>query len=335
MRHVDGWKVRAVCALLAVALLGGCNSDEPGPNLPGDTFFATLEVSIDGAGNGRVEAQGVSHINTDDDPDPDFYYFEDFTCVTEAGSCEAQENLDRYGADSVRLVAIATVGSQFAGWSGECTAGGAPDTAYIYMDTERPYDCTATFELDPLANACTNAVVIQDDFSTDAGWTTSLTANNGNVTQAVAVQAAGGTPGGYRRMQHIFTGASLMAVFHAYGAVTYNPATQGAIDHINYSEDQIVIDPPFVGAAVGTGFTLTQGGIRYSIVMNPPGGAFTNLAWQKSSRVDLKAADFPGINFSAAGGPITFGYFRSNSNDGGSAITVTHGIDNFRVEVCR
>jgi Divergent InlB B-repeat domain len=325
MRHAGGWIARAVTALIALTSLGACGDGQGGLQL-GDNFVATLDVSIEGTGSGRVAAQGLN-------PRPE--YFGGFTCDTEAGSCEDQEDLDVDGADSVRLVAVPAAGSLLAGWSGDCTVSAAPDTAYIYMDTERRYNCTATFDLDPLANACTNAVVIQDDFSSDAGWTTSLTANNGNVTQAVAVQASGGIPGGYRRMQHIFTGASLMAVFHAYGAVTYNPSTQGVIDHINYSEDQIVIDPPFVGAAVGTGFTMTQGGIRYSIVMNPPGAAFTNLAWQKSSRVDLTAADFPGIDFSAAGGPITFGYFRSNSNDGGGAITVTHGIDNFRVEVCR
>ena len=51
--------------------------------------------------------------------------------------------------------------------------------------------------------------------------------------------------------------------------------------------------------------------------------------------MNLTAADFPGVNFSSTGGPITFGYFRSNTNTGGGAVTLTHGIDNWKVEICR
>jgi hypothetical protein len=44
------------------------------------------------------------------------------------------------------------------------------------------------------------------------------------------------------------------------------------------------------------------------------------------------ASDLPGIDLSAAGGPIQFGYYRANSD---STATVQHGIDNWRVELCR
>jgi len=70
-------------------------------------------------------------------------------------------------------------------------------------------------------------------------------------------------------------------------------------------------------------------------VLRPPTNAFTNTTWETTAALDLTAADFPGVDFSAAGGPITFGFFRSNTNSGGGALTLTHGVDNFKVEICR
>ena len=242
----------------------------------------------------------------------------------------------------VQLEAIANSGSVFAGWFSGCSEivniglgiGNGCVIQYSSAGVGITYTVTARFNL-VTATTCSNPVVIQDQFDSDAGWTATATTSGGSPTQSVTFQAAGGNPGGYRQMQHVFAGASAIAVYHSYGTTTYNPGTQGAIDHINYTEDQIELNPPSPGAAVGTGFSMVQGGTRYNIILRPPAGAFTNTTWETTSRVNLSAADFSGVNFSATGGPITFGYFRSNTNTGGGAATMTHGIDNWKVEICR
>jgi hypothetical protein len=180
------------------------------------------------------------------------------------------------------------------------------------------------------APACST---IQDQFGADGGWSETATTSGNTPTQSVSFQVDGGNPDGYRQMKHFFAGAGTISVYHYYQTTTYNPSMQGAIDYINYSEDQKELNPLFLGAAVGTGFSMMQGGTRYNIILRSPSGAFTNTAWETTSAV-LRASDFSGVNFTATGGPITFGYFRSNSSGGGTN-TVTHGIDNWKVEVCR
>ena len=76
-------------------------------------------------------------------------------------------------------------------------------------------------------------------------------------------------------MSHDLPGPSNITVWHLFNAGTYNPSTQGAIASINYSEDRIVVSPPFAGSAIGGGFLLQQGGVTYGI-----GGLnFTSLSW--------------------------------------------------------
>jgi len=308
--------LRVALPLLVSAITLSCNSEQ-------DNFYARLVVRMEGTGTGRV---AVDYSNYD--------AAQSFNCVTAEGSCSLTLDLDDEGSATIIFTATADAGSEFAGWSRECIPEDLrPTESKLTMDEETGYECTATFDL--VAAACTNPLVIEDPFTTDAGWTTTVSTTTANVTQAVSAQATGGNPGGFRQMQHIFTGLGAIAVFHTYGAVTYDPRTQGAIDHLNYFEDQIVLNPPAPGAAVGTGFSVTQGGTRYSVVLRPPTNAFTNTTWETTAALDLTAADFPGVDFSAAGGPITFGFFRSNTNSGGGALTLTHGVDNFKVEICR
>ena len=315
---------RVALALLAACTTASCGDGSSNdPPLIGDAFKGTIVVALAGTGSGTVDVE----------PDPIAYEIFDFNCGTADGTCSRTWDLDVKGVVELTFTAAADAGSVLSGWAGECAAGTDPTQATLLMDFEREYECTATFDL--VAVACTNRLVIEDPFTTDAGWTTTVSTTTANVTQAVSAQATGGNPGGFRQMQHIFTGLGAIAVFHTYGAVTYDPRTQGAIDHLNYFEDQIVLNPPAPGAAVGTGFSVTQGGTRYSVVLRPPTNAFTNTTWETTAALDLTAADFPGVDFSAAGGPITFGFFRSNTNSGGGALTLTHGVDNFKVEICR
>lgn len=241
---------------------------------------------------------------------------------------------DAGGGGTFNLVATASTGSTFTAWGGCPSPSGSTCTlAFATSDGDVVFNVTANFTGTPAA-ACNNPIPIQDAFDSDAGWTALEVADNANSSSIVAFQAAGGNPGGYRQMQHVFTGAGTITVYHSYVAITYNPSTQGAIDHFNYSEDEIELNPPFAGAAVGAGVSFTQGGIPNLVLLRPPVGAFTNTVWETTTRMELDASDFPGLDLTASGGPITFGYYRANTNNGGN-LTVTHGIDNWKVEICR
>jgi hypothetical protein len=65
-------------------------------------------------------------------------------------------------------------------------------------------------------------------------------------------------------------------------------------------------------------------------VSSPPSPTST---WP-ARRLDLAAADFPGADLSRTGAPLHFGYCRANSTQG-QPFTLTHGIDNWRLDVCR
>lgn len=305
-----------VVTLTAASCSDGSSDDDPGVV---DAFKRTITVTIAGPGSGSVEVTA----------DHEDYAAFDFTCGPAERDCSRTSGLDEQGVVELSFSATASAGSEFYGWAGECAPGTDPTRATLLMEVERDYACTATFER--LA-ACNNPFVIQDDFTTDTGWSFTLERFAGKDTATVTAQPAGGYPGGYRWMQHLVSDGG-MATYHTYDAVTYDPGAQGAIDHVNYTEDQRVIYPP-TGASVGTGFFMTQGGKYYSFYRNIFEG-FTNVTWARFSLLQLKPQG-RGLDFSAAGGPITFGYVRYHYTLAQRwAPLVTHGIDNFRVEVCR
>jgi hypothetical protein len=304
-----------------ILLLAACADDDDG-----GLQSITVNVRGSGAGSGTVVSS-----------DPAVEIDCTITDGVEGGGPSCSRTFDDIGNGGLfNLVATPAEGSSFSSWSGCSSSSGATCTLSFASSTiDTTFSVTATFTLDTQLS-CNNPEVIEDQFASDAGWTTSVITSGATVaTQSVAFQGSGGNLGGYRQMQHVFTGQGSISVYHEYGTTTYDPGTQGAIDHINYYEDEILINPPFAGAAIGTGFTMSQAGIRYSAILWPPSGAFTNVAWGTASLTDLTAASFsPGLNFST-GGPITFGYFRSNTNTGGAALTLDHGIDNWKVEICR
>jgi hypothetical protein len=133
-------------------------------------------------------------------------------------------------------------------------------------------------------------------------------------------------------MEHHLGPTSNIAVFHVFD-VTYDPA-QGAIDHIDYQEDREVITPPFVGAAVGTGFMIVQNGNQY-LSATITGGAFNSTTWETATREDITAQQVGGADFKATALPLQFGYYRSNTNGAGTPEVLNHGIDNWQVTICR
>jgi len=165
---------------------------------------------------------------------------------------------------------------------------------------------------------------------------TVATSGTGQVTQHVEHRLQDGNPVGFRYMEHRWNpGPAFISVQHFYTAATYDPGTEGAIDHIAYSEDRRQFNPPFAGAAIGTLFIVEQGGTVYSMFIT--GGQFTSEQWEHVALPGLTAQDFTpaGLDFSASGTPITFGYARTNTINGTGVITTQHGIDNWRVEIHR
>ncbi len=191
------------------------------------------------------------------------------------------------------------------------------------------------------AAAAGKTVVLFDDFEGPDQWTATTTAStNGAVPSAEL--AGGGNPGTMRRMTHDLPGTddgennpTQIAVVHIFNGGGWDPAVDGALARLNYSEDQIELEPPFPGAAIGTLFVLVQDGTRY-IAFTNENNAFSNTTWQ-TTRVDgLTPDDFspaPGPDFSANGAPMTFGYQRSNTSRSTVGIVTQHGIDNWTVEL--
>ena len=186
----------------------------------------------------------------------------------------------------------------------------------------------------PPTSDCVSPVVLSDDFTTGSQWTLTTSTRNA-TTQSVANTGTGGSPGGYRRMVHNLPPNSYIGVFHLYTGGNYSPSASGAVRYIHYREDRIQFNPPFSGAAIGTDFRAYQGPNSYYVLLT--NGAYTSTTWESVTLLRLTAASFSPatINFTAAGGPLTFGYDRSNTNNSTTqSYVTTHGIDNWTVVIC-
>lgn len=239
----------------------------------------------------------------------------------------------------------------------EALRTGADTTVRIDVMTETPgtYPVTVTAEgPDGTVREATHTITILGDppetpplppgaigdaFEGGDQWTAATTSAT-NGAEADATTGAGGNPGSFRDMKHTLPGTSdgegnptRIVVVHTFTGAGWDPATDGPIDRLVWSEDQIMLDPPFDGAAVGTLAVVMQGGETFTASVNE-GNAFTNTTWQTVS-VELRASDFSGDgpDFSENGAPITFGILRSNTHRGSGEIVVRHGLDNWTVEV--
>ena len=123
--------------------------------------------------------------------------------------------------------------------------------------------------------------------------------------------------GGYRRPVHNLPANSYIGVFYLYTGG--NPAARGAVRHIHYREDRIQLNPN-----------------SYFVLLT--NGAYTSSTWESVTLLRSSASSFSPatINVTTAGGPLTFGYDRSNTNNSTTQAYVTnHGIDNWTVVICR
>ncbi len=175
----------------------------------------------------------------------------------------------------------------------------------------------------------------------NADWSVTTEVLNLGGTVSASQIASGGSPGTYRRIINTLASAigqgfsNTVFGFHARAGALYNPLVSGAITSIDYSESSIRLAAGQQACALA----LIQGGVIYY------GPGFLNPAtlnvWAPTTQTGLVASSFdalaPGVqnpDFSAAGGPIQFGFSRGNSTSvGGAGSTLTGGIDNWSVAV--
>ncbi|HSC65770.1 MAG TPA: hypothetical protein VLD35_19175 [Caldimonas sp.] len=213
---------------------------------------------------------------------------------------------------------------------------------------------TGTFEGKPFLMASQPAalavssmppVVFQDSEFAPADWVAGAVVQPpGGPTHVEQQVATGGNPGAYRQVALSMPGGnSLLTAFSTYQGGTYDPASQGPVYLIAFSEDCAAL-PGVLG--VGPKLLLEQDGRRYA------GGAagMCDAAWRKQvflrasfSRADFFQVDGPACaagtacpDFSATGKPMTFGFVNLNQGSTGFAGgSGGFGVDNWVVKVWR
>jgi hypothetical protein len=190
--------------------------------------------------------------------------------------------------------------------------------------------------------AQTPPIVYGDGSFFETQWTLSVVERNGGGTVEVERRLTGGDTGPYRRVRNVNEGPAYpppqLVGLHRRVGILHDPATDGEIYCIDYSESHRM----FAGNDDGQRFgpALWQNGKVYLHDMGVTG---TPAGWQDASRSGLTSADFSELlpelwwdasshpDFSPAGAPIQFGFFRSNSS---TFTTQEVGIDNWRLELC-
>lgn len=191
--------------------------------------------------------------------------------------------------------------------------------------------CSRTVEF----NVCKSPRIFSEDFNSDATlfWRRNVVADAPSILETRTWRGTGGNPGGYRVMTHEFTATTspnFVSIF-VYHIFDFGGPDQGPIDRIRYREDRIKLAPLTATSAVGSGAVIFQNGVYHVALLT--GGQFGNTAWENVD-VTLRATDFaPVPDFSSGAPPMLFGYLRSNSNR--FPLVIEHGIDNWRVEICR
>ena len=146
-----------------------------------------------------------------------------------------------------------------------------------------------------------------------------------------------GNPVNYREIFHVYEQGTVQLAHFRNGAV-YDPSSSGAIAGISFSYDlwHLGCDPYAV---------------RYRLILEQDGKVYTSVAgdviyqggWQSFGHEMQQAGGFvlnsefdngtQNPDFSAAGGPIRFGFRSSNNHSGENVQTRVSAIDNWRVVV--
>jgi uncharacterized protein (TIGR03382 family) len=184
-------------------------------------------------------------------------------------------------------------------------------------------------------------------------WTQQVLRDTGPSSVALSASPAGGNGGSF--WLHELTrpqgfGDSSNVVANLFGGASWDPATQGAVELIEFALDARGLFSTGIGIPI-SGFVrpvIEQDGTVYSVA-----GTSTQLnvgaTWQTITRLFsdsenwIDIAGSPGVlpDFSSSGGVIHFGYRFElsltcptfNNTVGCSAVQTQLGVDNFRVTV--
>jgi hypothetical protein len=184
-------------------------------------------------------------------------------------------------------------------------------------------------------------------------WTQQVLRNDGPTTATQSISPAGGNGGSF--WLHELTrpqgfGNSSNVVANLFGAASWDPAMQGAVELIEFALDARGLFSTGIGTPI-SGFVrpvIEQGGTVYSVA-----GSSTPVnvgaTWQTITRLFsdsdnwIDIAGTPGVlpDFSTSGSVIHFGYRYElsltcptfNNPAGCTAARTQLGVDNFRVTV--
>jgi hypothetical protein len=192
-----------------------------------------------------------------------------------------------------------------------------------------PFGGSASVAYAIVCNAVVPFRVYADDFSPGGNWAVTVRDAMGGTGHSERSEAAGGNPDGYRWMKNDHSDPSRIAVMHLFDS-GYDPAIEGPVSHIDYREDNILFDRGTAGTVTGA-LIVVQAGTVYSADI----GTISAATWNQVSRSDLTPADFTpaGLDFSAAGAPLQFGYLRTSVTQDQYGGDMRHGIDNWTVIV--
>jgi hypothetical protein len=192
-------------------------------------------------------------------------------------------------------------------------------------------------------DALAGPAVILDQTFADADWTiVTLTVGAGGFTEAV--QDADGIPGPSRRVRVVVNAAPSPTEFsaiygvHLFSGTTYDPQTQGAIANVDYYERALLVTG--FGDGQATGIALRQAGEVYIRQV----GVTPDRLWTQKQATGVLASGFVHLvqggsdaaqpDFSTAGGPIEFGFYRADSTSpGANGYEIVASIDDWTVLV--
>ncbi len=177
-------------------------------------------------------------------------------------------------------------------------------------------------------------VIFSDSTFLNADWTTSALnipanggAGNGSVTATQTT--VGGNPGSFRDIVQSMADNGNLLGLHFLSTAAYNPAAQGAITSIDFSDDIRGI-----ANTQNIGLVIAQNGNFY---LGAPDTSPSGV-WAARGGIGLLPGDFTEVggggvplDFSGTAAPLIFGFYTSNTNAAG--LTSEAGVDNYKVIV--
>ena len=199
--------------------------------------------------------------------------------------------------------------------------------------------CLFTVLVLPSRLAHATEVSVQDGTFAPSDWGVSVFWEQGlSGIITVEQETSGGNPGEYRSVDVLLSPAKLndwgrynrVHAFHNYIPRVYDPATEGGVYSIDFSEDARLYAGYLEGQ--GGGPAIRQNGVVYQ------GGSFTipGATWFRHSLTDLTEDDWydprnptAHPDFSETGSPIEIGFWSGNSGTSDDPYHSLAGIDNW------